>query len=54
MGVAIPDGVDFGAEKAYLIFGIAGVGDAHLDLLAHVCEVLEDEDALEMMFAEIK
>ena len=49
-----PDGVDFGAEKAYLIFGIAGVGDAHLDLLAHVCEVLEDEEALEMMFAEIK
>ncbi len=44
-----PDGVDFGDEKAYLIFGIAGVGDAHLDLLAHVCEVLEDEDALEMM-----
>ena len=38
-----PDGVDFGDEKAYLIFGIAGVGDAHLDLLAHVCEVLEDE-----------
>ena len=31
------------------IFGIAGVGDAHLDLLAHVCEVLEDEEALEMM-----
>ena len=30
------------SEKAYLIFGIAGVGDAHLDLLAHVCEVLED------------
>ena len=44
-----PDGVDFGDEKAYLIFGIAGVGDAHLDLLAHVCEVLEDEEALEMM-----
>ena len=44
-----PDGVDFGDEKAYLIFGIAGVGDAHLDLLAHVCEVLEDEEALEIM-----
>ena len=43
-----PDGVDFGDEKAYLIFGIAGVGDAHLDLLAHVCEVLEDEEALEI------
>ena len=31
------------------IFGIAGVGDAHLNLIAHVCEVLEDEEALEMM-----
>ena len=31
------------------IFGIAGVGDAHLDLIAHVCEVLEDEEAREMM-----
>ena len=39
-----PIGVDFGDEKAYLIFGIAGVGDAHtLTCLAHVCEVLEDE-----------
>lgn len=44
-----PQGVDFGEEKAYLLFGIAGVGDEHLDLLANVCNVLEDEDALEEM-----
>lgn len=44
-----PQGVDFGEEKAYLVFGIAGVGDAHLDLLGNVCAVLEDEDALEAM-----
>lgn len=44
-----PDGVDFGDEKAYLVFGIAGVGDEHLDLLANVCDILEDEDALESM-----
>ena len=44
-----PDGVDFGDEKAYLVFGIAGVGDEHLDLLANVCDVLEDEEALETM-----
>ena len=42
-----PQGVDFGDEKAYLVFGIAGVGDEHLDLLANVCNLLEDEDALE-------
>ena len=28
-----PDGVDFGSEKAQLVFGIAGIGDEHLDLL---------------------
>lgn len=44
-----PEGVDFGDEKAYLVFGIAGVGDEHLDLLANVCNILEDEDALEQM-----
>ncbi len=44
-----PQGVDFGGEKAYLVFGIAGVGDEHLDLLANVCNILEDEDALEQM-----
>lgn len=42
-----PEGVDFGDEKAYLVFGIAGVGDEHLDLLAKVAETLEDEDLLE-------
>lgn len=44
-----PDGVDFGDEKAYLVFGIAGVGDEHLELLGNVCNVLEDEDVLEAM-----
>lgn len=32
-----PDGVDFGDEKAQLVFGIAGIGDEHLDLLAKIC-----------------
>lgn len=44
-----PEGVDFGGEKAYLVFGIAGVGDEHLNLLANVCDVLEDEEALQTM-----
>lgn len=42
-----PEGVDFGDEKAQLIFGIAGIGDEHLDLLSKICSMLEDEDALE-------
>ena len=42
-----PDGVDFGDEKAQLVFGIAGIGDEHLDLLSKICSMLEDEDILE-------
>ncbi len=44
-----PEGVDFGDEKAQLVFGIAGIGDEHLELLAKICEVLEDEEVLEKM-----
>lgn len=44
-----PEGVPFGDEKANLVFGIAGIGDEHLDLLAKICEVLEDENILEEM-----
>lgn len=44
-----PEGVDFGDEKAQLVFGIAGVGDEHLDLLGKICTVLEDEDTLEKL-----
>ena len=44
-----PEGVDFGEEKAQLVFGIAGIGDEHLDLLAKICTMLEDEDRLETL-----
>ena len=44
-----PQGVDFGDEKAQLVFGIAGIGEEHLNLLAKICEVLEDEEVLEKM-----
>lgn len=44
-----PEGVVFGDEKANLVFGIAGIGDEHLDLLAKICEVLEDEAVLDEM-----
>lgn len=44
-----PDGVPFGDEKAKLVFGIAGVGDEHLDILANICTALEDEKVMEEM-----
>lgn len=42
-----PEGVAFGDDKAQLIFGIAGVGDEHLELLEKICGMLEDEEVLE-------
>lgn len=44
-----PDGVDFGDEKAYLVIGIAGVGDEHLEILGKIVESLEDETLLEKL-----
>ena len=44
-----PDGVDFGEEKARLVIGIAGVGDAHLDILAKISSSLDDEEVLERL-----
>ena len=42
-----PEGVVFGDEKAQLVFGIAGVGDEHLELLEKICGMLEDDQVLE-------
>lgn len=44
-----PKGVDFGDEKAQLVFGIAGIGDEHLDLLSKICNMLEEEETLETL-----
>lgn len=41
-----PDGVAFGDEKAHLVVGIAGVGDAHLDILARLAAAFGDEELL--------
>ncbi len=48
-GIAVlqyPDGVDFGEEKAYIIVGIAGKGNDHIDILTSLSEAFEDEDKL--------
>lgn len=47
--VQYPDGVDFGEEKAQLVFGIAGIEDEHLELLANICGMLENQAAIEKM-----
>ncbi len=44
-----PAGVPWGDEKAQLVFGIAGKGEEHLEVLANICRILEDETVLEKM-----
>lgn len=44
-----PDGVDWGDEKAHLLFGIAGKGDEHLTVLSNLVNVISDEAVLEKM-----
>lgn len=39
-----PQGVDFDKEKAYLVIGIAGVGDEHIDILSNIATVIGDDD----------
>ncbi len=44
-----PDGVDFDGENAYLVFGIAGKGEEHLEVLANICKILENEQVVEKL-----
>ncbi|EQE84744.1 UNVERIFIED_CONTAM: PTS mannose transporter subunit IIA [Clostridioides difficile] len=38
-----PNGIDFDGKKAYLLIGIAGVGDEHLEILSNIAVVLDDD-----------
>lgn len=38
-----PNGVDFDGEKAYLVIGLAGKGDEHLEVLSSVAIKISDE-----------
>ena len=46
--VQVPDGVDFGDEQeekvATVLFGIAGVGDDHLELIQKIALYCSDVD----------
>lgn len=41
-----PDGVPWGDEDdvAYLVFGLAAVGEEHLAVMSHLADVLDDEE----------
>lgn len=47
--VQVPEGVPFGDEVAYLVFGIAGKDDEHLPLLSGLALALADEDNVEAL-----
>lgn len=42
-----PDGVPFGDEKAYLVVGIAGLGEEHLPILQALANIMLDEELIE-------
>ncbi len=45
-----PEGIDFGEEKAYLVIGIAGVGDEHLNILSNIATIIgEDENTVSIL-----
>ena len=45
-----PQGVDFGnGNIAYLVIGIAALGDEHMDILMNVAEAVSDAEDLEIL-----
>lgn len=40
----VKDGVSFGDEKAYLIFGIAGKGENHIKILSDIALIIENKN----------
>lgn len=50
--VQLPAGVEWEAgERAYLIVGIAAIGDEHVDVLSRLAEVVEDEARIKALVA---
>lgn len=45
-----PEGIQWGAETAYLVIGLAAVGDEHVQVLSHIADVLQDEELCEMLW----
>lgn len=46
------EGVDWNGEKAYLVIGIAGVGNEHLEILSRVATVLISEDFVKELVSQ--
>lgn len=46
-----PDGVDFGAGRAYLVIGIAGKGEEHMDILSKIAIVCSDTENVDKLIS---
>ncbi len=44
-----PQGVPFGDELVHLVFGIAAAGDEHLEILAQIADIVEDDEKLDKL-----
>lgn len=45
-----PNGVDFGSgNTAYILIGIAGKNNEHVDIISNIADVIEDEEIVEML-----
>ena len=48
--IQVPDGIDFGeGKKAFIVIGIAGVNDEHLDILAKLAITGSDKNKVEQL-----
>lgn len=47
--IQIPEGVDFGTEKAYIMIGIAGKDGSHIELLSNIAIICMEEANIELL-----
>lgn len=47
--IQVPDGVKFGEEIAYLVIGIAGKNNEHIDMLGNIAIAVSDMDNVEKL-----
>ncbi|MFX3634752.1 MAG: PTS sugar transporter subunit IIA [Candidatus Pristimantibacillus sp.] len=43
----VPDGIDFAGETAYLIIGLAALGEEHLEVLSSVAVIVSEEEDMQ-------
>lgn len=44
-----PDGIDFNGKKAFIVVGIAAIGNQHLNILSELAKVIEDKAEIERL-----